>query len=123
MNLRIRQYREQMGLTQKQFAKAIRKSVGTIQSWEGSISFPNAESIWRMCELFGCDPNTLLGWYDTHPRGETPGLTQDESSVLSKYRALAPTSQIAASAMLDGLVVRAKVSESDSDQSAERISA
>lgn len=90
MNLKLRQYREAEGLTQKQFAKAIKKSTGTIQSWERGDSYPNAEAIWDMCIHFDTDPNTFLGWYDEHPREETPGLTSEEGEIVSCYRAAAP---------------------------------
>lgn len=123
MNIRIRSMRKAAGLSQTDLGKAIGKSFRTIQTWERDESLPNAESIWAMCELFGCDPNTLLGWYDTHPRESSPSLTQDESSVLAKYRSLAPTSQIAATAMLDGLAARAKESRENGMLSAEKLSA
>lgn len=78
MNLKIREFRDGMGLTQRQFAKSIKKSVGTVQSWEAGDSYPNAEAICVMCELFGTDPNTLLGWYDDHPQ-DAPRATFTDS--------------------------------------------
>lgn len=91
MNLKIREFRDGLGLTQKQFAKSIKKSVGTIQSWEAGDSYPNAEAICVMCELFGTDPNTLLGWYDDHPQdAPKAALSRDESVLLSDYRECTP---------------------------------
>lgn len=91
MNLKIRQYRDSLGLTQKQFAKEIKKSVGTVQSWEGGFSTPNAEAIWTICEFFGIDPNTLLGWYDEHPDDMAPApVSRDEEALLDNYRACTP---------------------------------
>lgn len=90
MNLKIRQYRESRGLTQKEFAKAIKKSVGTIQSWEREDSYPNADMLWRLCEFFGTDPNDLMGWWDEHPRDEARPLSQDESVLVSDYRECTP---------------------------------
>ena len=63
MHLKMRKYRESEGLTQKQFAKAIGKSIGTIQSWERGDSFPNAEAVWDMCIFFG----TLLSVVPSRP--------------------------------------------------------
>lgn len=91
MNLRIREFRDMMGLTQKEFARKIKKSIGTVQSWEGGVSYPNAEAICVMCEFFGVDPNTLLGWYDEHPEDATKGLSKDESILLSDYRSCTPS--------------------------------
>ena len=88
MNLKLREFREHLGLTQKQLAKEMKKSVGTIQSWEGGFSSPNAEALWNMCEFFGTDPNEILGWYDEHP-GDRPSsaTSREESALLDNYRA------------------------------------
>lgn len=90
MNLKLRKYRESIGLTQKEFAKAINKSVGTIQSWEREDSYPNADMLWKLCEFFGTDPNEFMGWWDEHPRESPPALTRDESVLLSDYRDCTP---------------------------------
>ena len=91
MNLRLREYRERSGLTQKQFAREIKKSVGTIQSWESGDSYPNAEAICLMCDFFGTDPNDFLGWYDEHPEDRpSASVTRDEAALIDNYRASPP---------------------------------
>lgn len=91
MNLKLREYRERSGLTQKQFAREIKKAVGTIQSWEAGDSYPNAEVICLMCEFFGTDPNDFLGWYDEHPEDRpSASVTREESALLDNYRACSP---------------------------------
>lgn len=91
MRLKIREYREQAKLTQKQFAKAIKKAVGTIQSWEAGDSYPNAEALCFMCEFFHTDPNTLLGWYDEHPEDRpSASVSREESTLLDNYRSCSP---------------------------------
>ena len=86
MNFKLGEYRESRGLTQKELARLIGKSTGTIQSWEYGDSYPNAEMLWRLCEFFSTDPNTMLGWYDEHPRESPPDLTRDERELVSCYR-------------------------------------
>lgn len=86
MNFRLGEFREAKGLTQKELGKLIGKSTGTIQSWEYGDSYPNAEYVWKLCEFFGCDPNTLLGWYDEHPREDSPVLTHEERELVGCYR-------------------------------------
>lgn len=108
MNVRIKELREAAGLTQNGMAEAIGKSTRAVQTWERGEKYPNAEAIWAMCELFGCDPNTLLGWYDEHPRASSPSLTPHEARTLSKYRQLTPSRQEAVEDMLDGLVAKSK---------------
>ncbi len=86
MNFKLGEYRESRGLTQKELARLIGKSIGTIQSWEYGDSYPNAEMLWRLCEFFNTDPNTMLGWYDEHPRESPPDLTRDERELVGCYR-------------------------------------
>ena len=86
MNFRLGEFRESKGLTQKELGKLIGKSTGTIQAWEYGDSYPNAEYVWRLCEFFGTDPNTLLGWYDEHPREDASELSRDERELVGCYR-------------------------------------
>lgn len=90
MKLKLRRYREERGLTQSELAKAIGKSFRTVQAWEREESFPNAEMVWKLCEVFETDPNDFLGWYEEHPRADTPALTRDESEIVGCYRASTP---------------------------------
>lgn len=90
MNLKLRQYREDRKMTQQDLAKAIGKSFRTVQAWEREESFPNAEMVWKLCEVFDTDPNDFLGWWDEHPREASPGLTAEEAEVLGCYRDAAP---------------------------------
>lgn len=91
MNLKLREYRERSGLTQKQFAREIKKAVGTIQSWEAGDSYPNAEAICLMCDFLGTDPNDFLGWYDEHPNDRpSSSVTRDEAALIDNYRASPP---------------------------------
>lgn len=90
MKLEIRTRREDMGMTQSELAKKIGKSFRTVQSWERDESYPNAEMVWALCEVFGCTPNDLLGWYDEHPREDAPQLARDEAALLADYRSCTP---------------------------------
>ncbi|MEG0324338.1 MAG: helix-turn-helix transcriptional regulator [Raoultibacter sp.] len=90
MNLKLRQYRERFEMTQQELAKAIGKSFRTVQAWEREESYPNAEMVWKLCEVFDTDPNDLLGWYEEHPRAEAPDLTDAENEIVSCYRTAAP---------------------------------
>ncbi len=114
MKLKLRRYREERGLTQSELAKAIGKSFRTVQAWEREESFPNAEMIWKLCEVFGTDPNDFLGWYEEHPRADAPALTRDESEIVGCYRASTPARK--ASLMQtarDSAVMSKEMAESD----------
>ena len=72
MNLKIREYREAAGMTQTELASLVGKSFRTIQSWERGESFPNALNLWDLARAFETDPDTLMGWWDEHPRTDKP---------------------------------------------------
>lgn len=90
MKLALAEYRDKAGLSQTALAKAIGKSVRTIKMWEAGESFPNAESLWNISVVLGTDPNTLMGWYDTHPREDDPSFSQDELTLVDNYRNCTP---------------------------------
>ena len=79
MQIRISEFRSRNDLTQIQLANLINRSHRTIQSWESGKSYPNAEDVVHMCDIFGCDPNTLLG-FASHP------ISADEWKLLKCYR-------------------------------------
>lgn len=90
MKLMIRAFRENAGISQTELGKRISKSLRTIQSWESGTSYPNAEALCELCDLFGTDPNTMLGWYDDHPKIESTPLKPDEADMLDNYRSCTP---------------------------------
>ncbi len=90
MDLKIRERREALGLTQTELAKMVGKSFRTIQSWERGESYPNAEYVAVLCDVFGTDPNDLCDWYATHPR-ERPRRSDPERDELGDcYDACTP---------------------------------
>ena len=86
MNFKLKKMRAERGFSQREFAKTIGKSFRTVQMWENGESYPNAEMLWRLCEFFDTDPNTMLGWHDEHPRESPPDLTRDERELVGCYR-------------------------------------
>lgn len=123
MHLKIRSYRESMGMTQQELAEKVGKSFRTIQSWERELSFPNAEMVWNLCEVFSTDPNTFLGWYDTHPREDAAELSSDEAEVLDSYRECTPEwKRHVAMTVLAAKGESLKNAESDTRVDAEEIS-
>ena len=90
MDLKIRERREALGLTQTELAKRVGKSFRTIQSWERGESYPNAEYVSVLCDVFDTDPNDLCDWYATHPR-ERPRRSDPERDELGDcYDACTP---------------------------------
>lgn len=86
MNLRLRERREALGLNQKELAQKVGKSFRTIQSWEREESYPNAELVGALCEVFNTDPNDLLGWYEEHPEDKPTAPAGAEGELITRYR-------------------------------------
>lgn len=85
MDLRIRERREALGLTQTELAKKVGKSFRTIQSWERGESYPNAEYVSILCNVFGTDPNSLLDWYATHPCAHPQAQDPEHAELVGCY--------------------------------------
>ena len=52
--------RKRRGLTQEQFAEALGVTRQSVSKWESGQSYPEMEKLLQMCELFGCDLETLV---------------------------------------------------------------
>ena len=94
MKMQIAEFRNKANISQRKLAELIGKSFRTIQKWESGETFPPADDLCALCDLFGTDPNTLCGWYEDRPENmpaeAPPGLTPGESRVLSDYRVSTP---------------------------------
>lgn len=103
MDLRIKERREALGLTQTELAKKVGKSFRTIQSWERGESYPNAEYVSVLCNVFDTDPNSLLDWYSTHPRTAATNGAPDTQRLLSAYDELSEEGREVAVNVVSGL--------------------
>ena len=53
-------YRKQKGITQEELADTLFVSRQTVSRWENDSAFPDVEMIIRLCDIFGCDMDTLV---------------------------------------------------------------
>lgn len=58
---RIRKYREELGISQKQLAAQIGVSNGRVSNWEQGINRPDADMLAALCHALKVSPSTLLG--------------------------------------------------------------
>jgi transcriptional regulator with XRE-family HTH domain len=83
---RIRELRQRNGWTQADLAERMntkRQAIGHYETGERGI---DAETILRLCEIFGCTADYLLG---RSPLA-TPELTPEEEDLLLAWRAAPP---------------------------------
>lgn len=52
--------RAQAGVTQEQLAETLGVSRQSVSKWEGGLSFPELDTILRICDLYEVDLDTLL---------------------------------------------------------------
>ncbi len=78
---RIRKYREDRKLSQKQLAELIEVSNSRVSNWEQGINRPDADILAELCKALQVSPSELL---DVHLSDEE--ITEQERKVLQAYR-------------------------------------
>lgn len=58
---RIRKYREELGISQKQLAGRLGVSNGRVSNWEQGLNRPDADMLAGLCEALKVSPSLLLG--------------------------------------------------------------
>ena len=62
MTLRIREYREELQLSQSELAKRISNVQRNVSNWENGISEPDCATILKLAEIFEITIDDLFGW-------------------------------------------------------------
>ena len=78
---RIRKYREENNLSQKQLAEKIGVSSSRVSNWEQGLNRPDADILAAICVALDVSPSLLLGIQVTGDE-----LTEQERKVLKAYR-------------------------------------
>ena len=78
---RIRKYREECNMTQKQLAERIGVSNSRVSNWEQGLNRPDADILAAVCVALDVSPSLLLGI-----RVTGDDLTEQERRVLKAYR-------------------------------------
>lgn len=61
---RLKSLRAEKGLTQKELAKLMNKSVTGLASWEQGLSEPSVNDLIQLCKIFDVSADYLLGLED-----------------------------------------------------------
>lgn len=78
---RIRKYREERGLTQKEFAELIGVSNSRVSNWEQGVNRPDADILADICRALEVSPSELLD-----VKLATEELSAHERKVIQAYR-------------------------------------
>ncbi len=85
MKLRIKEYREEMQLTQRELAERIGSVQRNISNWESGASEPDCETIMMLAELFNISIDELFGREYSFEREKRTGI---ENTILKETRQL-----------------------------------
>lgn len=123
--LQLKRLRQAAGLTQAELADRSGIKIGTLRTWEqkGTPATPRLDDAVALCEVLGCTPNDLCGWYDAHPEDRPapkPELDHDERVLLDHYRECGPVERDTAQTVLRSLGASSNASNATSTASDER---
>lgn len=88
--LKLKELRQKTELNQGDIAPLLGISLSTYRKWEQGVARITLENAVKICEILGCTPNDLCGWYDSHPRDGEPDTHTPEGELLTCYRASTP---------------------------------
>lgn len=77
---RIREVRNEKGLTQAKICEELRVGRNTVSEWENDKSKPQLEDLLGLCNLFNCELGYLLCEYDTPFKAHTDVAQQTQLS-------------------------------------------
>ena len=86
---KLKDMRLAKGWTQQDLADRLNTKYQTVGHYETGRREPDIDTILRLCDIFGCSADYLLGRSDL----PDPHLTGEESALIEKYRALSPAGQ------------------------------
>ena len=111
MNLafRIKERREELGLSRSELAKLLGVTVNSISNYENGVSSPKEPILFKMIDSLKCDANYL---FQDSMKSTNFDVTYSEfENIIKKYRSLDQYSQETVSLILDREVERSKIKE------------
>ena len=59
--MRIRELREQFGMTKTELARAMNVDLSAVSKWESGVNAPTAARLVKLADLFHCTTDEILG--------------------------------------------------------------
>lgn len=97
MTLRIREYREELQLSQSELAKRIPNVQRNVSNWENGISEPDCATILKLAEIFEITIDELFG----RESGQTSKTENEPASLYRKIARLNDRQKAAVIAVID----------------------
>lgn len=112
---RIRQIREQKGISQVVFAKALNTSQTTIVKWECDKSQPSIQAVLRICKFGGVTCDWLLTGnglpYEKEYELNVNDLTTEDMELITKLKKLPLTKHLVVKYVTNAVQTREAVEE------------
>lgn len=91
---RIKEMRKRKGLTLLEVAEYLGVQEATVQRYEsGNIKNLKIETISKLADLFGCDPQYLVGWTENNHGIDVAAISDEEKMLLELFRRVPDESQ------------------------------
>lgn len=71
-------YRKKENMTQEELAEKMEVSRQTVSKWESAVSYPEMDKILVLCDMFGCDMDTLV-------RGDAQKLCAEDDAQYDRH--------------------------------------
>lgn len=78
---KIKQLREQLGMTQAELAKALQLTRSSVNGWEMGLSMPSTSMVVELAKVFNVSTDYLLG-LDKYAALDISGLSEKEVAIL-----------------------------------------
>ena len=86
MSLKIKELRQERGLTLEQVAKVVGVGKSTVRKWEtGMIANMKRDKIASLAKALGTTPAYLMGWKETPPHTAKEELSDNEKALLELF--------------------------------------
>lgn len=104
--MRIKELREEFGLTQTELAKRISSTNKNIHAYEKGYAEPSIETLIKLSEVFDCSIGYLVGVENdsVFPRTLANTITESDKELLENFNKLAPFEQEAIRTQIKALV-------------------
>lgn len=99
---RIKQLREEIGMTQVRLSIELEVAQETISAYEHGKHYPSVSALIKMMDIFNVGIDYILGFSDV--RNPIKNVDDDEQLILNYYKTLSPKNKEIATAYLQGLV-------------------
>ncbi len=102
MELKLKELREEMRMTQRELAEKISNSQRNVSNWENGITEPDLETVVRLCGVFQTTIEELLG---LEPHG-AERLSAEEWRLLRALRGMSQEQRSAVCKMVEAFSTR-----------------